>query len=332
MPELRQNLATKEWVIIATERAKRPDDFVQPKDHIRIEDAPTYENQCPFCPSNEELDLEIERAPNQGPWQTRVVQNKYPALSMEGDLQRTFDGCNRWISGVGHHEIVVEHPKHNTTWALMTPTEVTAVLETFYHRGWRIRQSDQIEQIIYFKNHGERAGASLKHPHSQIIGLPIVPHDIRQRNDEARRYYDDQGECVYQVILQEELLKKERLVAVSDHFVAFVLYAAFSPFHIWIVPRQQSVSFLYSKPEQMQDLAMILRDVLRRLYLGLNDPSYNLIIRSAPINEIGNAYLQWYVVIVPRVTQTAGFELASGMFINTALPEESAAFLRGVKI
>jgi UDPglucose--hexose-1-phosphate uridylyltransferase len=261
-----------------------------------------------------------------------VVDNKFPALSREGDLARNFDGVHRRISGVGHHEIVVEHPVHNTTLALMTTEEIKYVLETFYNRGWNIRKDSRIEQIIYFKNHRERAGASLKHPHSQIIGLPVVPTNIRHRIEEARRYFDDNGECVTCTMMRDELDKGERLVAVNDHFAAFVLYAAPSPFHTWIIPRQHSVSFLYSQPDEMTDLANILWEVLRKLYIGLYDPAYNLIIRSAPVKEISNDYLHWYITVIPRLSRTAGFEMGSGMFINPALPEESAAFLRNVEV
>jgi UDPglucose--hexose-1-phosphate uridylyltransferase len=332
MPELRQNIATKEWVIIATERAKRPDEYVSSHQRPTTESQPIHDPTCPFCPGNEELELEVERMPATGSWHTRVVDNKFPALYREGQLTRNFDGVHRCISGVGYHEIVIEHPQHNTTLALMTPAEILQVLQTFYSRGWTIRQDFRIEQTLYFENHGDQAGASLKHPHSQIIGLPVVPGDIRHRIEEARRYFDDYGVCVYCAMLQDELKQQERLISVNDYFAAFVLYAAPSPFSLWIVPHQHSVNFLYVQPDEMMALAHILRDVLRRLYLGLRDPSYNLIIRTAPTKEISNDYLHWYVTIVPRLSQTAGFELGTGMFINSSLPEESAAFLREVNI
>jgi UDPglucose--hexose-1-phosphate uridylyltransferase len=332
MTELRQNMATKEWVVIASDRTQRPDDYIDAQKPVIPESQSAYDPSCPFCPGNEEIDLEVARHPPTGTWQTRVVYNKYPALSTEGRLTRTFNGVHRQISGVGHHEVVVDHPLHNTTVALMSSEDIQVVLETFYERGWGIRSDSRIEQIIYFKNHGEQAGASLKHPHSQIIGLPVVPTNIRHRIEEARRYFDDNGNCVYCVMMQDELDKKERLVTETEHFVAFVLYAAPSPFHTWIVPRQHSVSFLYSQTEQMADLANILRHVMRRLYVGLQDPAYNLIIRSAPVKEISNDYLHWYITIVPRVSRTAGFELGSGMFINPSMPEECADFLRKVKV
>lgn len=330
--ELRQNLATKEWVVIARERTKRPDEYVTAQEPVIPPTQPAHDPTCPFCAGNEEQDLEIARQPAAGPWQIRVVHNKYPALSTNDKLLRTFNGVHRLISGVGYHEVVVDHPVHNTTLALMEPDDIRVLLDIFYERGWSIRSDSRIEQIIYFKNHGERAGASLKHPHSQIIGLPVVPTDIRHRIEEARRYFDDNGDCVFCAMMKDEIDKGERLVVESEHFVAFVLYASPSPFHIWILPRQHSVSFLYLQAEQMTDLAQILRDVMRRLFIGLQDPAYNLIIRSAPVKEISNDYLHWYVTIVSRVSRTAGFELGSGMFINPSLPEECAEFLRKVKV
>ncbi len=332
MPELRQNMVTDEWVIIATERAKRPDDFIHPSSHETIELEPPLDQSCPFCPGNEELDLEVERMPETKRWQTRVVQNKFPALSRVGEIKHSYNGGNRSITGIGHHEIIVDHPRHNTTWGLMTAEEIKAVLETFFRCGWRIREDPRIKQIIYFKNHGEQAGASLKHPHSQIMALPIIPSHIWQRIERARRYYEDTGEAVMHAMMRNELRNGQRIVTLGDHFVAFVLYAAANPFHIWIIPHQRCISFLDSKPAQIDELAQVLRDVLRRLYIGLRDPGYNLIIRSAPEENFGEKYLQWYITIVPRLSQAAGFELGSGMFINPALPEESAEFLRNIKI
>ncbi|HXW01633.1 MAG TPA: galactose-1-phosphate uridylyltransferase [Anaerolineae bacterium] len=331
MPELRQNMATKDWVIIATERAKRPHYYIEPERPLTAETQTFHDPTCPFCPGNEELDLETERLPATGPWQTRVVANKFPALSKEGEVTRHFDGVHRCISGVGYHEIVVEHPQHNNTLALMRPIEIESVLQTFYNRGWNILRDARVEQIVYFENHGDQAGASLKHPHSQIVALPVVPNDIRHRIEEAQRYFDDTGDCVHCVMMRDELDKGVRLVSVNDHFVAFVLYAAPSPFHMWIVPRRHSVNFLFAQKEELAGLAQILQDALSRLYFGLRDPSYNLVIRTAPAKEISKDYLHWYVAIVPRLGQAAGFELGSGMFINPSLPEESAAFLREVK-
>jgi UDPglucose--hexose-1-phosphate uridylyltransferase len=332
MAELRQNMATKEWVIVADQRAKRPSAYIESKKPVITETQLFHDPNCPFCPGNEELDLEVERFPVTGAWQTRVVRNRYPALSEAGDVERTFDGVHRSITGVGYHEVVVEHPRHNTTLALMQVDELKLYLASMVSRGWEMQRDSRIEQIVYFKNHGQRAGASLRHPHSQIIGLPVVPNDIRRRIEEASRYFDDSGYCVYCTMIRDEVKNKVRIVDENEHFIAFVLYAAPAPFHMWILPRRHSVSFLYIQEDEVADLARMIRSVLRRLYIGLRDPSYNLIIRSAPSKEISNDYLHWYVTIVPRLSRSAGFELGSGIFINPAIPEESAAFLRQVDI
>jgi UDPglucose--hexose-1-phosphate uridylyltransferase len=183
---------------------------------------------------------------------------------------------------------------------------------------------------VYFKNHGSAAGASLLHPHAQILGLPVVPSTIRARIEEARRYFDDQGVCVYCRMREDEQRQQVRMVVESEWFSAFVPYAAFSPFHIWIIPHRHSASFLVATPEELRDLALVLREVLRKIYFGLNDPDYNYTIRSSPEHEPASESMHWYLAIVPRVNRVAGFEMGSGMFINTALPEESAAFLRSV--
>jgi UDPglucose--hexose-1-phosphate uridylyltransferase len=329
MPELRQNIASKEWVVIATERATRPEELVQPP-RPTTQDRPEWEEGCPFCPGNEELDLEVMRIPERDPWQLRVVRNKYPALQLEGERMRIFEGVHRQISGVGYHEVLVESPLHNTCPALESAIEVSLMLEAFKIRGREIARDQRIEQIIYFKNHGDRAGTSLVHPHTQLIGLPIVPYSIRARTEEARRYFDDTGRCVLCHMLSEELKDGQRVVAKSKFFAAFIPYAALSPFHIWILPRRHESNYLDATAHELADLGGLLRRVLRKLYIGLRDPDHNYVIRSAPLHDLGPEYLHWYVTIVPRVTRSAGFELGSGMFINVALPETSAAFLREV--
>jgi UDPglucose--hexose-1-phosphate uridylyltransferase len=329
MPELRQNVVTKEWVIIATERAKRPEEFVQPGKE-RVEDRPAHVANCPFCPGNEELDLERLRQPAEGDWMVRVVGNRYPALREEGERVRRFESLNPSIDGVGYHEVVVESRRHNTSPATEELAEVERTLHAFQVRGRAFRADERIEQIVIFKNHGVTAGASLLHPHAQMLGLPVVPYTIRARMEEARRYFDDQGECVICRMRKEELHAGARVVVASEHFDAFVPFAAFSPFHLWIIPRRHQASFLDAASEELRDLALVLRDVLRRVYVGLNDPDYNYVIRSAPDREADSKYLHWYVAVVPRVTRSAGFEMGTGMFINTALPEESARFLRSL--
>jgi UDPglucose--hexose-1-phosphate uridylyltransferase len=331
MPEIRQNIATREWVIIATERAKRPEQFFrEPRE--RVIDRPSYAADCPFCPGNEELDLERLRLPTHGEWVARVVANRFPALQDEGALQPQFSRLGHALAGIGHHEVVVESRQHNTCPALETVAEVETTLLANRMRGATLQNDPRIAQLIYFKNHGSGAGASLLHPHTQLLALPIVPHTIEDRIETAKRHYQAHGECVICRIRSEEEYEGSRIIHQTPHFSAFVPYAALSPFHVWIVPHRHTASFLDATNDELADLAGVLRDVLRRIYIGLGDPDYNYVIRTAPRRERTASYLHWYVSVIPRMTRHAGFELGSGMYINTALPEASAAFLRKVDL
>jgi len=331
MNELRQNLVTKRWVIIASERAKRPYELASRTDYDP-RSLPAWDANCPFCPGNEELDLEVARWPEVGPWQVRVVRNRYPAVQEDGEFLYNDDGVHRALSAVGFHEILVETPRHNTCQALDPVDDFIRVLSVFRQRGRAVAQDERIEQIIYFKNHGPQAGASLPHPHAQLIALPIVPGDIRSRNDAARLYYEEHGRCAMCVMLERELVDGVRVIADGEHFTAFVLFAASSPFHIWIAPHRHDSHFTNITQAELDDLGAVFHRVLRKLYVGVNNPDFNYIIRSAPVNQGTNGYLHWYVTIVPRVTRSAGFELGADMFINPTIPEESAAFLRTVDV
>ncbi|MEW5945885.1 MAG: galactose-1-phosphate uridylyltransferase [bacterium] len=331
MPEIRQNIATKEWVIIATERSKRPHDFKAPE-RERAEKRAAFVPGCPFCPGNEGMTpdetFRIERG---GAWSVRVTPNKFAALNREGERVRRIHGVERSMSGVGVHEVIVETPLHNKTIALLSGGEISDVLAAYRQRYESILADPRIELVIIFKNHGEAAGTSLEHPHSQLIALPIVPSQVRHRLQDALIFSDDYGECVYCRMLREERKDGRRVVAENEHFCAFILYAAASPFHIWVLPKRHAASFGAASDAELKNLADILGRVLRKLYFGLDDPDFNYVIRSAP-NGLRNAtYFHWYLSIVPRLGKAAGFELGSGMFINPSVPEESADFLRGVK-
>jgi UDPglucose--hexose-1-phosphate uridylyltransferase len=331
MPELRQNIITREWVIIATERARRPDEFIRPKK--AVDPVPAFEPGCAFCPGNESMSaVETYRVADRDGWQVRVVENKFPALSREGDRVRRIDGVYRSMSGVGFHEVVVEHRRHDLSPALYSVEDLSRILVAYKERYRQIRKDTRVEAIIIFKNHGESAGTSLAHPHSQIAATPIVPTQVRHRLDEAIRFFDETGECVFCTTLRRELADRIRIVASTDSFVAFIPFAALSPFHLWIFPVRHCSSFDEIEEYEITDLAVTLRTVLGKLYYGLNDPDYNFSIRSIPAREGEREYFHWYLTVIPRIVRTAGFEIGSGMHINTSLPEESARFLRGVQI
>ncbi|MFZ4555952.1 MAG: galactose-1-phosphate uridylyltransferase [Pseudanabaena sp.] len=332
MSHLRQNVITKDWVIFATERAKRPHEFARSLDEIPPE-LPIYKHNCPFCKGNENpSETEYLRIEDEQGWRVRIIPNKYPALSPIGDRIRHSDGIHRSITGVGYHEVIIEHPDHNVTIALMEIGDVINILRAYRQRYNVISQDKRIESVIIFKNHGESAGTSLEHPHSQITATPVVPSQIRYRMIEAINYFDDTGICLFCYTLNDELKAQERIVLETEHFVAFMPYAALSPFHMWIFPRRHSSCFGDITEPELEDLAYNLKTVLAKLFYGLNNPAYNYTIRSIPTDEKQSDYFHWYLAIVPRVSKAAGFELGSGMYINTAMPEDSAKFLREIEI
>ncbi|MCE5230032.1 galactose-1-phosphate uridylyltransferase [bacterium] len=329
MAELRQNMVTKEWVIIAPDRALRPDQFRIPA-KVLTHQLPVFIHDCPFCPGNEsETPADLMRWPESGPWKSRLFPNKFPALSRDGERVYSHDGVTRSMTGVGYHEVLIETRRHNSTPGLQSPQTILRTLNIFIARGRQIAADPRIEQVYYFKNHGPGAGTSIIHPHCQLLALPMVPFSVRARIDEQRRTYDEEGVCPICATLDAEIEDGRRIVSANDKFVAFVPYAALSPFHMWIVPRRHGPSFLDLALPEVESLAALMREVFGRLYYGLNDPDYNYIIRSAPQRDSSSAYLHWYISIMPRVTRMAGFELGSGMSINPTLPVDNAEFLRG---
>ncbi len=329
MPELRQNRFTKEWVIVATERAKRPEELAVKKE---TKELPHYSPKCPFCPGNEAMaPPEVLRIPDNGAWQVRVVPNKFAALAREGELTRKIERSKRTMNGVGIHDVFVETTDHALTTALLPDEQVTAILSSYLARFKQVSADPRIAHVTIFKNHGVGAGTSLEHPHSQMIATPVISSHVRGRLHEALRHYDEFGECIFCTVLNEELDEARRVVVEGRKFVAFEPFASSSPFATHIFPRRHMASFGDINQEEIQDLAAVLKTVLAKLYFGLENPDFNYTIRSAPAESAGVPYYHWYLSVIPRLTRVAGFELGSGMFINTVLPEAAAEFLRNVK-
>jgi UDPglucose--hexose-1-phosphate uridylyltransferase len=331
MPEIRLNVVTREWVIIATERAKRPSDFRNNKERNHL---PHYLPTCPFCPGNErKTPLERFRVPDGDNWKIRVVANKFPALSPEGVKTRREDGgLARMVSGVGLHEVIIETPAHNITTGLLDLPQLEELVRTYRARFMEAHTDGRIEHAIIFKNHGEGAGTSLEHSHSQLIATPIVPIQFRDRVQAALHYFDDTGECIICALTRKDREEGSRIILDTAHFVTLIPYAALSPFHTWLFPKRHSASFASINDEEIKDLAFHLKTILSKFHYGLDDPDYNYVIKSSRPQDAENEYCHWYIGIIPRVTQAAGFELGSGMFINSSLPEKNAEFLRSVKI
>jgi UDPglucose--hexose-1-phosphate uridylyltransferase len=330
MPELRQNIATGEWVVIATERAKRPEEFASRQEKKPL---PERKDECPFCPGNESMTPPpVFARPAEGPWELRVIPNKFAALAPDIPFERETDGFFRKATGYGFHQVIIENARHNVPLPLLPQDRFDWVVEAYHRCYATLAANPRVEFVIPFKNHGESAGTSLEHPHSQIIALPIFPGQVRNRMEEAIRFYDSEGMCVFCRMLEMERRAGLRIVAENEAFTAFIPFAALSPFHLWIFPLRHEASFHEITDAEKAALGSLLRLVLRKVYLGLRDPDYNLMIRSGPVDAPALKYFHWYISIVPRLAKAAGFELGSGMYINTSLPEESARFLRGVSV
>lgn len=331
MPEIRLNLVTREWVIIASERAKRPVDFKNNKERRPM---PPFLASCPFCAGNEQKTPE-ERyriQDSSGGWKIRVVANKYPALSLQGERKRITDGFRRSETGVGIHEVMIESPRHDLMIPRMEPGHIEDIIRTYKERFIDAHRDKRIEHVIIFKNYGEGAGTSLEHPHTQLVGVPVMPIQFRERVQAAMHYFDDTGECLICALTKREREEGVRVVTDTPNFITFIPYAALSPFHTWIFPKRHSASFATINEEEIKDLAHHLKILLSKFHYGLEDPDYNYVIRSSRPQDCENEYCHWYLSIVPRLTKTAGFELGSGMFINSSVPEKSAEFLRSVQV
>ncbi|HNT34413.1 MAG TPA: galactose-1-phosphate uridylyltransferase [bacterium] len=329
MPELRKDHIIGRWVIIASERGKRPCDF---------KNIPESQSQafCPFCNGNEAMTppevLAYRHAgtkPNEAGWWVRVVSNKFPALSPDGDVVRTGEGMYDMMNGVGAHEVIIETPDHDASYATYEQSQIEEILWSFRDRMMDLRRDRRFRYILLFKNHGREAGASLEHPHSQLIATPTVPKRVQEEVSGALNYYRFKERCVYCDIVKQELDTESRVVAENDSFVAFEPFASRFPFETWVVPRAHEAHFENIQKHHIMDMAKVMHTVFSRIKEVLNDPPYNFIIHTSPCNEPDLAHYHWHIEIMPKLTKVAGFEWGTGFYINPTPPEQAAAWLRG---
>ncbi len=328
MPELRKDPITGRWVIIATDRAKRPADFA------REQVIPHGSRFCPFCPGHESktppevLAYRPSGPPNSEGWTLRVVPNKFPALRVEGELQREGDGLYDKMTGIGAHEVIIETPDHMATLSDVEEKRIEDLFWAFRDRVLDLKKDERLRYVLFFKNHGESAGASLEHTHSQLIALPVVPKRVLEELEGAKKYFDYKERCVYCDIIRQELSSNTRLVLETDHFVVVCPYAPRFPFETWVIPKLHQSHAETLTAHVTQNLASVMRSALRRIDKALERPPYNFVMHTAPLQESSNPHYHWHIEIIPKLTRVAGFEWGSGFYINPTPPEESAKFLR----
>jgi len=333
MSEIRQDGATKRWVIMATERAKRPSDMAAPPPGTSDRQARSAD--CPFCPGNEAMTppevLAYREAGGEADspgWQIRVVPNAFPALSPVGEVAVHDPHGFTWLTGVGRHEVIIETPLHDARPDDVDLDGVARVLEAAAERFDALRQDTRLSYIAFFRNHGRAAGSSLTHPHTQIIATPIAPTNVREEIEEARRYYDDRMTCVYCATIRQEAKAGDRVVLDTDHFLVFEPFASRWPFETWIMPKEHASVLAGTDPSRLRPLAHALHKALKGLYDALGDPAYNLVLHEAPLRDTCEDYYHWHIEILPRLATAAGFELGTGIWINSVLPEQAASYLR----
>jgi UDPglucose--hexose-1-phosphate uridylyltransferase len=330
MPELRKDPILGRWVIVASERAKRPGDFKSPP-------VVAKGGNCPFC-EGKEADTPPEivaiRNPNSKPnspgWQVRVVRNKFPALTPEGTMDKKGKGLYDQITGIGTHEVIIECPNHVVSMSSLSDEHITNILLVYRERLNELKNDHRFIYGLIFKNVGEIAGASLEHSHSQLIATPIVPIRINQEMAGSKTFFDYRGRCIFCDIINQELDYKERLIEDNDHFIALNPFASRFPFETWILPRQHMSHFEAVPQSLLPSLSHIMKSIFTKLEKSLNNPPYNMLIHSTPFNISESEHYHWHIEIIPRITRTAGFEWGTGFYINPVPPEDSTKYMRQI--
>lgn len=332
MPELRKDPVIGRWVIISTERGKRPAQFSKNEKTI----AP---KACPFCPGNESatppevISYRENGTENNRPgWSLRVVSNKYPALVIEGELSREPKGIYDKMHGVGAHEVIIETPDHELDLVDLPVSKIKDVLWAYRERYMDLQRDPRFKYILIFKNHGQAAGASVEHSHSQLIATPIIPKRVAEEVIGAKKHYEYKERCIFCDIIRQEISDKERLVEESDSFLAIAPYASRFPFEIWLLPKTHSSNYIDTDMEMHNELAAILKQVLMKLKVGLDNPPFNYILHTSPVGNEYRDYFHWHIEIIPKLTRVAGFEWGTGFYINPTRPEDGAKFLRELEL
>jgi len=338
MPELRRDPITKSWSIIATERAKRPESSLT-KNFISGDEI-TYDPACFFCEGNEHATpsevlayRDKDNFHDTPGWNIRVVPNKFAALNLNEDFHVNQENpikVNGYARGVA--EVLIESPHHTRNLALQSIDHISCVLMAYKDRYLSLAHETTIKYISIFRNNGQQAGASLVHPHSQIIATPIIPVNISNELNGANDYYESTGRCVYCDIVKTELKDRSRIIFENKNFIAFAPYASRTPFETWIMPKFHNSKYQDLDNIQLHELAEIWKAALYKIYAGLENPPYNYFIHTSPIQKKVDNYYHWHMELVPKLTIAAGFELGTGMYINIAIPEDCADYLRNIEV
>ncbi|MBC8060327.1 MAG: galactose-1-phosphate uridylyltransferase [Clostridiaceae bacterium] len=312
MSNLRYDILTGNTVIISENRAKRPFDINLDKNHLAT---------CPFCPGNEE-NTPPHLFSKGTPWTIRVVPNKYPALNNE--LSENQAGIFSSENITGSHYVIIDSDKHYNYLHCMEPEEIVSLICTYSWVMKELYKEETIKYVQIFKNYKKEGGSSLEHSHSQAVSLSFIPKQIQTQLDNAEGYYKENNTCLFCKMLQMEKEANTRIIMESDDYIAFAPYASLLPYEFSIYPKSHSSNFSNMTNAQHISLSILIKKLLFKLYEVLNNPAYNLYINS--INTEKGSF-HWNIRIVPRISIQAGFELSTGVILNSISPEKTKAIL-----
>ena len=337
MPELRKDPVTGRWVIIATDRLKGPADYTSHPADAAAESA-SHPGFCPFCQGNEGSTPPETLAyrphggaPNGPGWTVRVVPNRAPALRIEGELERAGEGMYDKMNGVGAHEVIIDTPTHDARTGSMAVEQIERLLWAYRDRILDLEKDGRFRYVMIFKNHGAQAGATVMHPHSQLIALPVVPAALTEELAGAEAHFQQKERCIYCDIVRQELGDGRRLVYENEGFVALAPFAPKFPFETWILPRRHASAFEHGQQADHRLFAEALRTTLGKLDVALDRPAFSYTLHTSPLRRQESAYYHWHLEILPALGRVAGFEWGSGFYINPTPPEEAARFLREIE-
>jgi UDPglucose--hexose-1-phosphate uridylyltransferase len=323
--ELRMDLVSNDWVIVATGRARRPETFATGN---RVTEQRIHKKECPFC-GDKVLDQGVTYRLDKpdGRWSTVAVKNKFPALSEGVKTNERKDGPNRIMDGIGFHEVIITWA-HDRQMAQFTKAEIKEVVDVYQQRYLDLMNKKFIKYVSIFHNHGKEAGASIFHPHSQLIAIPVVDPHLRTSLEGAERYFTSQGKCVYCIMLEWDLKNKERIVYENERFVALCPFASQMSFEVRIYPKDHHAYFERMDDPVKWDFSDALQKTLSKIFVGLKDPPYNFYLHTAPCDGANYDHYHWHLIIAPKTSTYAGFEMGTGIEISTIEPEQAAKFLR----
>lgn len=330
MPELRKDPVLDRWVIIAADRGNRPLDFIEEKEN---------NNLSPFAAGNESMTPpEIyairpnNSPPNSPGWTLRIIPNKYPALKVEGELNKRGEGIFDMMNGIGAHEVIIETPDPMKNLVDLENTAIRDVFRVFKDRILDLKKDIRLKYAIVFKNKGFAAGASLKHTHSQLIATPIIPKNVMEELHGSESYYELKERCIFCDILRQEIKDGTRVVYEEEFFVVIEPFAPRFPFETWVLPKKHSSHYETIDDDQIFHLAITMKTVLKKINSALQEPAYNFLIHTAPLQEKALNHYHWHIELIPRIANVAGFEWGSGFYINSTSPEDAALYLKEIPV